>query len=124
METLPRPEVIRRYNDAECQPPLPAMRLRWDARATGFDRLWDLPENVCMTGPAPERFGVSIERHGEDAYAVRVLWNQTHLSWPALKRVQLLTSSLAPLLAALGTDLWQLLAEPARATLRMPRLAA
>jgi len=124
METLPRPEVIRRYTDAEWQPPLPAMRLRWDPHATGFDRLWDLPESVCMTGQAPERFGISIERHGEDAYAVRVLWNQTHLSWPALKRVQLLTSALAPLLAALGIDLWQLLAEPARAMLRLPRVAA
>jgi hypothetical protein len=124
MDTLPRPEVIRRFTDAEYHPPMPAMRLRWDASATGFDRLWELPDNVSMTGPAPERFGISIERHGEDAYAVRMLWNQTHLSWAALKRVQLLTSSLAPLLAALGTDLWQLLAEPVRSTLRIPARAA
>jgi hypothetical protein len=124
METLPRPEVIRRFTDAEYHPPMPAMRLRWDASATGFDRLWELPENVSMTGPAPERFGISIERHGEDAYAVRLLWNQTHLSWPALKRVQLLTCALAPLLSALGTDLWQLLAEPVRSTLRVPARAA
>jgi len=124
METLPRPEVIRRFTDAEFQPPLPAMRLRWDPSATGFDRLWDLPENVSMTGAARERFGFSIERHGEDGYAVRVIWNQTYLSWPSLKRVQLLTCALAPLLAALGTDLWQVLAEPIRATLRMPARAA
>jgi hypothetical protein len=124
METLPRPEVLRRFTDAEYHPSMPAMRLRWDASATGFARLWELPENVSMTGPAPERFGISIERHGEDAYAVRILWNQTHLSWPTLNRVQLLTSALAPLLAALGTDLWQLLAEPVRTTLRIPARAA
>jgi hypothetical protein len=125
METLPRPEVIRRFTDAACHPPLPALRLRWDTSAMGFsERLWDLPENVCVTGPAPERFGVSIERQGEDAYAVRVLWNRTYLSWTELTRVQLLTSALAPLLSALGTDLWQLLAEPVRGTLRMPRVAA
>jgi hypothetical protein len=124
METLPRPEVLRRYTETECHPPLPAMRLRWDSSAAGFERLWELPESVCMTGQAPERFGVSIERHGEDAYAVRLLWNQTHLSWPALKRVQLLTSALAPILGALGTDLWQLLAEPVRQTLRLPARAA
>jgi hypothetical protein len=125
METLPRPEVLRRFTDAECQPPLPAMRLRWDPTAMGFgERLWYLPENVCLTGPAPERFGVTIDRHGDDSYCVHVLWNRTYLSWPDVTRVQLLTSALAPLLAALGTDLWQLLSEPVRGTLRMPRVAA
>jgi hypothetical protein len=124
METLPRPEVIRCFKDTECQPPLPAMRLRWDSCTSGIERLWELPENVSVTGPAPERFGISIERRGEDAYEVRMVWNQTYLTWPALKRVQLLTSALAPLLTALGTDLWQLLAEPVRSTLRMPRVAA
>jgi hypothetical protein len=125
METLPRPEVLRRYTDNACQPPLPAMRLRWDPNVLGFgERLWYLPENICVSGSAPERFGVRIERQGDDAYAVQVLWNRTHLNWPELTRVQMLTSALAPLLAALGIDLWQLLAEPVRATLRMPRVAA
>ena len=55
---------------------------------------------------------------------MRVLWNRTYLSWTDLTRVQLLTSALAPLMGALGTDLWQLLAEPVRATVRMPRVAA
>src|SRR5260370_37376266 len=123
MDALPRPEVLRRFTDAACQPPLAALSLRWGASALA-DRLWELPENICLTGPAPERFGFSIARHGDDSYGLRVLWNRTLLSWPDLTRVQILTSALAPLLAALGTDLWQLLAEPARATLRMPRLAA
>jgi hypothetical protein len=125
METLTRPEVLRRYTDAACQPPLPAMRLRWDTSALGFgERLWYLPENLCITGPAPERFGIVVERHDDDSYAVRVLWNRMYLSWPDLTRVQLLTSALAPLLAALGIDLWQMLAEPVRSTLQMPRAAA
>jgi hypothetical protein len=123
MEALPRPEVLRRFTEAACQPALPALRLRWDASALA-ERLWELPESVCLTGSAPERFGFNIERQGDDAYAVHILWNRTHLSWPELTRVQLLTSALAPLLAALGTDLWQLLAEPVRPTIRMPRLAA
>jgi hypothetical protein len=125
METLPQPEVIRRFTDHDGQTALPAMRLRWDPNVMGFgERLWYLPENVCVTSPAPERFGVCIERHGEDAYAVRLLWNRTHLSWSSLTRVQLLTSALSPLLAALGTDLWQLLSEPVHTTLRLPRVAA
>jgi hypothetical protein len=101
------------------------MRLRWDAQALGFvDRHWDLPENVCIKGPAPERFGIRIDRQDEDSYAVRLLWDRTYLSWPDLKRAQLLASALAPLLDALGTDLWQLLSEPIPSTVRMPRLAA
>jgi hypothetical protein len=123
MEALPRPEVLRRFTDATCQPPLAALGLRWDASARA-DRLWELPENICLTGPAPERFGFSITRQGGDSYAVRILWNRTHLHWPDLARVQLLASALAPLLAALSTDLWQLLAEPMRPTVRMPRIAA
>ena len=106
-------------------PVFQAMVLRWDPNALGSaERLWYLPEDVCLTGPAPERFGVSIQRHDTDSYTVRVLWNRTYLSWTDLTRVQLLTSALAPLLGALGTDLWQLLAEPVRATVRMPRVAA
>jgi hypothetical protein len=125
MDHLPRPESVRRFTATECQPLLPAMRLRWDTQALGFtERVWELPENIGITGPAPERFGISIERHGDDSYAVRLLWDRTYLSWPDLKRVQLLGSALAPLLAAVGIELWQLLAEPVRPTLRMPRLAA
>ncbi len=55
---------------------------------------------------------------------MRVLWNQTCLSWAGLTRAQLLTSSLAPLLAAMGTDLWHLLDQPVEADGGGPRKAA
>src|SRR5262249_6600287 len=110
LTTLAAPRVLRNYFDDEFHPPLPAMWLRWntDAPALG-ERLWDLPEGVCITGPAPERFGIRVQRRADDSYSVRLLWNQTRLSWTGLKRVQLLTSSLSPLLSAVGTDLWYLL---------------
>jgi hypothetical protein len=34
------------------------------------------------------------------------------MNWPALPRVELLASCLAPLLAALDMDLWSLLEQP------------
>jgi hypothetical protein len=125
MHSLPAPEVLRCYVHTGFQPHLPAMRLRWDVGALGSaDRLWYFPEDVCLTGPAPEDFGVTIQRRAADAYAVRVLWNNTCLSWPALSRVQLLTSALAPLLRAMGTDLWYLLDQPVAAELYLPCEAA
>jgi hypothetical protein len=123
--TLPAPKVLRNYFDDEFEPQLPAMWLRWEAGSPDLgERLWELPEGVCVTGPAPERFGLRIQRRAADAYAVRLLWNQTRLSWSSLKRVQLLTSSLAPLLSAIGTDLWYLLDQPISSEVRLPRKAA
>ena len=98
MGSLPAPEVLRCYVHTGFQPHQSAMSLRWDPNALATaERLWYLPEEVCLTGPAPEEFGVTIQRRGDDAYAVRVLWNHTCLSWSTLTRVQLLTSALAPL---------------------------
>jgi hypothetical protein len=67
---------------------------------------------VTLVGPPPERFGVSIRRRGEDSYSVRLLWDRTGLTWGDLPRRQILTSALAPLLGAMGTDLWYLLDQP------------
>ena len=116
LTTLPPPEVLRCYFDDGFAPRLPAMCLRWTSPQP--DRLWELPEGVALVGPPPQHFGVSIRRDGDDAYAVRLLWDRTCMTWRALSRVQLLTSALVPLLAALGTDLWYLLDQPA------PRSAA
>ena len=125
MQSLPAPEVLRCYVQTGFQPHLSAMSLRWDPNALGTaERLWYLPEDVCLTGPAPEEFGVTIQRRAADAYAVRVLWNHTCLSWSALTRVQLLTSALAPLLRAMGTDLWYLLDQPVTAEFTLPCEAA
>lgn len=123
--TLPAPRVLRNYFDDDLDPHLPAMWLRWDCESSDLgERLWELPEGVCLTGPAPERFGIRIQRRADDSYAVRLLWNQTRLSWPSLKRVQLLTSALSPLLSAIGTDLWYLLDQPVSKEVRSPRRAA
>ena len=121
MHCLPPPEVIRTYLDRNLQPPLPAKRLRWGPDAVGpAERLWYLPEDVCLSGPPPERFGFTLQRRGPDSYAVRLLWNRTHFHWPDLPRVQLLGSALAPLLRALGTDLWALLDRPTRGEAVLP----
>lgn len=125
LTTLAAPRVLRHYYDDEFHPPLPAMWLRWDTDPSDLsDRLWDLPEGVCLTGAAPEHFGIRIQRRGADSYHVRLRWDQTRLSWPSLSRLQLLSSSLAPLLGAIGTDLWYLLEQPAGADVRSPRKAA
>lgn len=111
VQALPTPEVVRCYFDDAFDPHLPAMHLRWGQTGRP-ERLWELPEGVCLVGPAPQRFGVNIQRQGPDSYSVRLLWDRTCLNWLSLTRVQLLTSALAPLLGALGTDLWYLLDQP------------
>ncbi len=114
LKTLPPPQVLRCYFDDAFTPRLPAMDLRWDADLVGGERLWELPDGVALVGPPPERFGVSINRRGPDSYSVRLLWDRTSLTWDALPRFEVLTSALAPLLAAMGTDLWYLLDQPVR----------
>jgi hypothetical protein len=125
MHSLPAPDIVQCYVDTSFEPHVPAMNLRWDAKAPGeAERRWYLPENLCLVGPPPERFSIHIRRRDSDAYAVRVLWNQTCLSWSHLSRVQLMTSALAPLLRAMGTDLWYLLDQPVQAQFALPAQAA
>ena len=125
MSALAEPEVLKCYFDDGFQPHLPAMWLRWQADGPGpMERLWYLPEGVCLTGPAPEQFGVNIHRRAKDMYSVRLVWNRTRLSWPALRRVDILTSALAPLLDAMGTSLRFLLDQPVSAQTGLPREAA
>jgi hypothetical protein len=121
-QALPHAEVLRTYVDEKDH--LPVLCLRWPGQADGADRLWELPEGVSVVGPPPQRFGFSAQRLGESSYAVRVLWDRTCLSWASLSRMQLLTSCLAPLLGALGSDLWCLLDQPVPTALRVrPRAA-
>jgi hypothetical protein len=113
MEFLPRPEVLGCFFDDCVVPHLSAMELRWHADAPGTaERVWHLPQGVSVHGPAPERFGIAIERLGEDDYKVQVLWNHLCLAWNHLRRVQIMTSSLSLVLQALGTDMWHLLHQP------------
>jgi hypothetical protein len=108
---LPRAEVVRCYFDDAFEPHLAALTLRWPG-AEDCERLWELPENLCVAGPPPRQFGCQVHRTGPDAYTVRLLWDRSCIVWPSLRRVQLLASALAPVLAALGTDLWYLLDQP------------
>jgi hypothetical protein len=122
---MPTPEVIRCYFDDRFDPPLPAMCLHWPAEiSTNLNQGWNLPAGICLTGPPPEQFGISIRREGEDAYIVRLLWNRTCLTWHYLTRAELLASSLLPLLEALGTDLWFLLDQPSTGISEPPNWAA
>lgn len=109
-DALPSAEVLRCYFDESFDPHLPAMSLRWGPDSG--EHFWELPEGVRLFGPPPQRFGVSIQRQDTDAYAVRLLWDRTCFHWLTLSRDQLLASALAPLLEALGTDLWYLLDQP------------
>jgi hypothetical protein len=125
MVVVPAPEVLRSYVDEDVEPHFQVLCLRWDLDAPGLaEHLWHLPEGVCLVGPAPERFGLRIHRNAADRYAVRVVWNRSCLSWTSLTRLQLLTSALAPLLSALGTDLWTLLDQPVSAETSLPEKAA
>ena len=121
VQALAAPEVLRCFFDDTFEPHLPAMCLRWNGTR---ERLWELPEGVTLVGPPPERFGVSIRRVGRDAYCVRVLWDRSCFAWHSARRVQLLTSSLAPLLGAIGTDLRYLLDQPVHAEAHTPCRAA
>ena len=112
---LGKPEVERCSFDTEFG--MPAMDLRWTSDTPGIaDRNWYLPDSVSLKGPAPRRFGVTVHRHGKNSYAVRVLWNRLCLSWNGLTSSQIMASSLALILAALGTDLWALLNQPVEET--------
>jgi hypothetical protein len=101
---LPIPEIVRRHVEDFFHRSAPVMSLRWPPSVT--EKLWELPDGVNILGTPPERFGFHLQRVGRDAYAVRVLWNHTCLSWETLSRMQLLSSSLVPLLTVLGMDLW------------------
>lgn len=110
---LPKPEVQRCFSERSFEPPLPAMELRWDTNAVGVaERTWHLPDQLLISGLPPDRFGVAIHRCEENKYQVRVMWNRLCLSWEGLTRREIMTSALASILNALGTDPWYLLNQP------------
>jgi hypothetical protein len=121
--TLPAAEVVREYIDDSFDAHAPVRVLRWEDKSGRGEHLWELPEGLCVVGAAPRKLGLRIRRQGEDDYAVRLLWENTHLTWPALSRMELLASCLSPVLGALGVDLWSLLEQPLCAS-RGTRLAA
>ena len=124
MELLPKPTILACYLEREYQPPMPALRLQWEATQGTTERRWYLPCHLTLTGAAPERFGLTVIRRDIDSYGVRLLWNEMNLNWTGLSRVQLLTSALTPLLRALGQDLWQLLNQPVNGMIAHPAQVA
>jgi hypothetical protein len=109
--SLPTPAVLSRYVDDSAEPALPATALNWNQTSTAnVERLWELPEGLSLVAPPPSHFGLKVERFATDL--VVLLWERTRLIWPALRRVQFLTSSLPALLRALGSDPAKLLDQP------------
>ena len=113
MDFLPAPDVVRCFFAKQFQPHLPAMELEWNADAPGVaDRTWYFPNDIAIRGGAPRRFGVVIQRSAQDQYNVRLLWNDVCMVWANLRRTQIMTSGLSPVLQALGTDVWHVLEQP------------
>jgi hypothetical protein len=109
-QSLPSVEVIRKFIDTDFDPRSPVLVLDWSDSHS--ERLWELPMGLCVVSAPPRQFALQARRHEVDSYAVRLRWDGTLLSWPALSRVELLGSCLSPLLSALGLDLWSLLEQP------------
>ena len=108
---LPAAEVLRTYSDKKdgarpscvCAGPSPS------------------PTSIAPLGPAGRRehgrpatatFRLQRPPPGGKASRRALLWDRTSLSWVSLSCMQLLTSAFAPLMAALGADLWSLLDQP------------
>ncbi len=111
--SLPAPAVMSRYLDDGATPALPANALDWGS-AGRQERLWELPEGVNLVGPPPSRFACKVERVADDLFSVHLMWDRTRMTWPGLRRVQVLTSALVPLLKAIGVDPATLLDQPVR----------
>lgn len=114
-DPLTSPEVVGCFFERSFQPPLSGLELRWPNDFARDIPTWHLPGGLRFRGPAPTRFGITIHRLAADAYQVRLLWNDRCLEWNRLDRQALLSSSLNPILGALGTDLSYLLEQPAEA---------
>jgi hypothetical protein len=107
LQTLPAVTLVRSGFDDRFKPSLPIVELDWADKAD--ERTWELPTGARLTAPLPRQFGIRIHRVRPQIYAVQLRWDDHYFTWPALGRGQLLNSSLASLLEALGMDLWYLL---------------
>ncbi len=112
MTSLPRPELLGCYSDLGFTPPLAAMQLRWPGEVGMQMQSWMLPGGEAVQGPPPKRFGVLVRRQAEDAYALSLVWDSHCRQWFSLRRHEIAGSSLAPVLAALETQLDYLLDQP------------
>jgi hypothetical protein len=121
--SLPTAEIVRKYMDDHFDSHSPVLVLRWPADEGQAERLWELPEGLCLAGSAPKRLGYMIRRIEADLYHVRIVWDRSVLSWAAVSRMDLLASCLGSLLAAIGVDLWSVLEQPMPTGRVRPRAA-
>lgn len=121
--SLPTAEIVRKYMDDHFDSHSPVLVLRWPADEGQAERLWELPEGLCLAGSAPKRLGYVIRRTEADLYHVRIVWDRSVLSWAAVSRMDLLASCLGSLLAAIGVDLWSVLEQPMPTGRVRPRAA-
>jgi hypothetical protein len=112
MSDLPEPEMLGCFFDEGFSPSLPVMRLRWLSTSFRRRRIWRLPAGLRITGPAPQRFGITIHRVSTNEYDVCLVWDATRLCLSAVARSSLTASSLPLFLRAMGTDLDYLLDQP------------
>lgn len=109
----PQVQVVGCSFVEEVQPAVPVLLLRWqEDHRTPARMSWRLPGGIRWTGPWPRRFGVTILRSGHDAYQVRLIWDELYWVWSALPATELRRSAIAQVLAALGTDMHVVLAQP------------
>jgi hypothetical protein len=116
-------EVVRKFIDEAFDPAAPVLVLRWPGNEGQAERLWEMPEGLCLAGSAPTRFGWRIRRTGADSYHVRIAWDRTVLAWASLPRAEVLGCCLGSVLAALGVELWSILEQPAPSAASRPRAA-
>lgn len=109
--TLPAPKVVTCFFDVGFIPPVATMQLLWPSESREIHH-WTLPSGEKLTGPLPERFALRVRRQAEDAYAIALVWDSTYRQWFSLRRCELLDSSLACILTALGKPLESLLDQP------------
>ena len=121
--SLPPAQVVRKIIDEAFDIHSPVLILEWSEGGSNTERLWELPDGFSIMGAAPRRFGLLVRRTTSDAYSVQLLWDRTQLVWRDVSRLDLLGTCLAPLLAAMGLDLWSLLEQPVPGA-RMQRWAA
>lgn len=118
MTTLPSPQIVACEDvslglDEFFLPEMGALRLHWDDAVEALrPRNWTLPLRHVVEGPAPTRFGIRVTRYGEDQYSVHVVWNRSGIAWTDLNRREIQESDLGCLLAAMGTNLDDLLNQP------------
>ena len=110
--SLPPAQVVRKVIDEAFDIHSPVLVLEWSEGGSTAERLWELPDGFSIVGGAPRRFALLVRRSSSDTYGVRLLWDRTQLVWRGVSRLDLLASCLAPILAAVGLDLWSLLEQP------------